>query len=95
MQKLSDVIWKEHGFDVILRNENRFDKEEYALIKQTLIENSKLWKEAGNIPIKEVVALMGLVDQLAGGNRFHSEETAMQVENACIELQEIITDLLY
>ena len=95
MQKFSDALWKDDGFDVKLYCDNYFDDEEYALIKQTLIQNSKLWKEAGNVPIKEVVALMGLVDQLAGGNRFHDEKTAVKVEDACIEIQEIITDLLY
>ena len=94
MQKLSDVIWKENGFDIKLRNYNYFDEEEYALIKHTLTENSELWKKTGNVPVEEVVALMALVDQLAGGNRFHDEETALRVEDACIEIQEIIIDLL-
>ena len=34
-----------------------------------------------------------LIDQLAGGNRFWSEETALQVEDAIAELQEIIRSL--
>lgn len=38
---------------------------------------------------------MGLMKMLAGGSRFYDEKTAVKVEDACIEIQEIITDLLY
>lgn len=34
-----------------------------------------------------------LIDQLAGGSRFFSEETAIRVEDACMEIEEIINCL--
>lgn len=95
MVKLSNLLNKEDGFQVKLRCDNYFDSEEYNLIRHALAENSKLWKYNNSVPLDDVVALMSLVDQLAGGNRFYNEETAVKAENACIEIQEMIIDLLY
>ncbi len=53
MQKFSDALWKDDGFDVKLYCDNYFDDEEYAIIKQALIENSKLWKNSEVSRIKK------------------------------------------
>lgn len=37
--------------------------------------------------------MFNLIDQLAGGNRYWSEETGRQAEDALFELQEIIDSL--
>lgn len=94
MQKISKLLWKEDGFQVKLRCDNYFDSEEYEIIKKCLLENIKIWKEIGSVPTDDVVAIMGLIDQLAGGSRFYDEETEIKAEDACIEIEEILTDLL-
>ena len=94
MQNLSDLIWKENVFEVKLHCENCFDDEEYILIKEALLESTKTWKENGNIPVRDMVALMGLIDTLAADSRYYDEATAIKVEDARIEIQQIITSLL-
>ena len=37
--------------------------------------------------------IFNLIDELAGGSRFWSEEVALRVEDAAIEIQEIIAAL--
>lgn len=61
------------------------------------LKDVRIWQLRGDvdvhIPIPDAVAIFNLIDQLAGGNRFWSEETALQVEDAIAELQEIIRSL--
>ncbi|MDE6784126.1 MAG: hypothetical protein K2J26_01930, partial [Ruminococcus sp.] len=94
MLKISDLLNDEDGFDVKLRCENYFDSNKYGKIKSVLIDNVKVWKKNGNVPNDDVVALVELIDQLAGGSRFFDEETAIKVEDACLEIKDIITDLI-
>ncbi|MGN0640041.1 MAG: hypothetical protein ACI4JT_03715 [Oscillospiraceae bacterium] len=94
MQKISELLFNESNFQVMLRNDNYFDSEEYERIKNTLLENAIIWKKSGTVPIDDLVALMSLVDQLAGGSRFYDEKTSVKVEDACIEIQDIINSLL-
>ena len=94
MQKISELLWKENNFEVKLHCQNCFNDEEYALIKEALIENAGIWKENGIVPVREMVALMGLIDTLAADNKYYDEVTAIKVEDARIEIQQIITDLL-
>ena len=77
-----------------LHCENCFDDEEYAFIKKSLIDNAAIWKETGNVPVREMVALMGLIDTLAADSKYYDEATAIKVEDARIEIQQIITGLL-
>ena len=94
MQKISELLFNESNFQVKLRNDNYFDSKEYERIKNTLLENTSIWKENGTVPIDDLVALMSLVDQLAGGSRFYDENTSAKVEDASIEIQDIINSLL-
>ena len=48
------------------------------------------WKEQDFVPKKAFLALLDLVDQLAGGSRFLDYEEAIKVEDASIEIQGII-----
>ncbi|MBR4319806.1 MAG: hypothetical protein IKI37_07690 [Oscillospiraceae bacterium] len=50
MQKFSDALWKDDGFDVKLYCDNYFDDEEYAIIKQALIENSEASRIKKSLP---------------------------------------------
>ncbi|MBQ2276847.1 MAG: hypothetical protein U0L23_06780 [Lachnospiraceae bacterium] len=94
LQKISDLINDKNEFLVKLRCENFFDSEEYETIKRVLVDNVKIWKKDGNVPIDDVVAIMELINQLAGGSRFFDEETAIKIEDACIEIEAIITELI-
>ena len=89
----SDIVYGENGFLVELRCNNTFQVQLFGKIKAYLLENQPAWKAAGAISIPDAVAIFNLIDQLAGGNRFWSEETALQVEDAIAELQEIIRSL--
>lgn len=92
--KISDLLNDENSLEVKLRCENYFDSNKYEQIKSVLIDNVKVWKKNGNVPCDDVVALIGLIDQLAGGSRFFDEKTAIKVEDACLEIEDIIFELL-
>ena len=94
MSDLSNLINDENGFLVKLRCENIFSTSEYNKIKNVLLLNSAEWKKSGKIPVEDVVAIISIIDQLAGGNRFFNEDTAIKVEDACIEIEDIINDLI-
>ena len=89
----SDIVQGEDGFLVELRCNNTFQVQLFGKIKAYLLENQPAWKAAGAIPIPDAVAMFNLIDQLAGGNRYWSEETGRQAEDALFELQEIIDSL--
>ena len=93
MSKLSDLINSEDGFLVKLRCENTFDELEYLEIKNQIIYEFPAWKTQGFILNCDAMALMSLIDQLAGGSRFFDEQTAVNVEDACSEIEEIINRL--
>ena len=88
-----EIVHGENGFLMELRCNNIFHERLFGEIKTYLHKQETTWKTAGAIPIPDAVAIFNLIDQLAGGNRFWSEETALQVEDAITELQEIICSL--
>lgn len=90
MSKLSDLINAEDSFLVKLRCENIFDESKYLEIKNQIAIEIPAWKTQGFVLNCDVAALIGLIDQLAGRSRFFNEGTAIRVENACIEIEEII-----
>ena len=92
--KVSELIYQANGFVEKLRCENKFDEEDYNKIKERLKINVIEWKKMGCVPNDEVVAIMSLVDQLVGGSRFFDEKTAIKVEDASLEIQDIIEDLI-
>ncbi len=94
MSDLSNLINDENGFLVKLRCESKFDMDDYNKIKNSLISNSIEWKKSGCVPVEDVVVIMSVIEQLVGGSHFFDEETALKVEDACIEIVEIINDLI-
>lgn len=94
IMKVSELIYEENGLIVKLRSENKFDTDDYNKIKELLKLKIVEWKKLGYVPNDEVVAIMSLIDQLVGGSRFFDEETAIKVEDASLEIQDIITDLI-
>jgi hypothetical protein len=93
MSKLSDLINAEDSFLVKLRCENTFDETKYLEIKNQILIEMPKWRAQGFILNCDVEVLISLIDQLAGGSRFFSEETAIRVEDACMEIEEIINCL--
>lgn len=51
------------------------------------------WEANGSIPIADAVSIFNLIDELSGGSRFWSEEVELCVEDATLELQDIICTL--
>lgn len=80
----SDIVQGEDGFLVELRCNNTFQVQLFGKIKAYLLENQPAWKAAGAIPIPDAVTMFNLIDQLAGGNRYWSEETGRQAEDALL-----------
>ena len=93
MGNLSKEINDKNGFLVKLRNENYFDADMFKTIKDTIVSDSSIWRMTGSVPLEDVVALAYLIDQLAGGSRFLDEYTAVQVENANLEILRLLTVL--
>jgi len=79
-----------NGLLVSLRCNNTFDEQIYADIKEYLVINSREWKTNKNIPLEDAIALFDLIDQLSEGSTFWSGDVRKRVENAVLEIQDII-----
>ena len=88
-----DMIVGENGLLVELRCNNSFNEQIYTDIINYLNENSPQWKSSGFIPISDAVSIFNLIDALSGGSRFWSEEVQLRVEDATLEIQDIINTL--
>lgn len=93
MSKLSDLINAEDSFLVRLRCENTFDEVKYLDIKNQILNDTAKWETQEFVLNCDVEALIGLIDQLARGSDFYDEETAIRVEDTCMEIKEIISCL--
>jgi len=80
-------------FDLKLRNDNAFDEKLYSTIYQQLELLFRQWETQENIPKSAFVSCAYLLDTLASGNRFWSAEVCVKVEDAHIEVQELITSI--
>lgn len=48
---------------------------------------------SGFIPVTDAVSIFNLIDDLFGGSRFWSEEVELRVEDAILEIQDIMNTL--
>ena len=80
-------------FIVKMRCDNEFDPNSYNNIKEELQTKIAAWKKQGCVPNDDVVAIVSLIEQLVGGNRFFDEETAIKAEDASLEIIEMINQL--
>ena len=76
-----------------MRCENEFDPSCYYNIKVELQEKIIEWNRKGCVPKGDVVAISSLIEQLVGGSRFFDEDTAIKVEDASIEIMDMINQL--
>ena len=87
------------GLLVELRCHNSFNEKIYTDITNYLNKhrsgNKHLseWKLTGFIPVADAAAIFNLIDELSGGSRFWSEEVELRVEDAVLEIHEIISTL--
>ena len=81
------------GMKTMKNNENKKIFLKYLEIKNQILIEMPKWRTQGFILNCDVEVLISLIDQLAGGSRFFSEETAIRVEDACMEIEEIINCL--
>ena len=93
LDKLYDLVLGEKGFLVKIRCENTFDDEIYSEIKSILRELVAEWKSLESIPKKGFLAVVELVDFLSRNSKFLSEEDSLKVEDAGIEIKDMINDL--
>ena len=87
-----DALYKNvMAFILKLRCENTFDEKLYAEIYQQLETLFKQWETQDSIPKSAFVSCAYLLDDLASGNRFWSDEVCRKVEDAHIAIQEFVT----
>ena len=89
----SDMIVVEHGLLVELRCNNSLNEQLYTAIKHYLNENLPRWNSSGFIPVADAAPIFHLIDELSGGSRFWSEEVQLRVEDAVLDIQDIISTL--
>lgn len=93
IDKFYELIVGNDGLILALRCDNRFDEEKYVEIKNILKILVSDWKEKKEISKKAFLAIVELMECLVGGSRFLSEDEAIRVEDACIEIKDIINTL--
>ena len=91
--KFPDMVLGENGLLIELRCYNTFNEQLFADITDYLNKHLSECKTNGSIPVADAVSIFNLIDDLAGGNRFLSEKTALRVEDAALEIQDIISEL--
>lgn len=91
--KLHNLVVSEDGFLVTLRCENYFNDQKYIEVKKILKELVSIWKENHCLSTSGLLAVANLIEQIAGGNRYLSDEDAIKTEDACIEIMDILSDL--
>lgn len=91
--KFPDMVQGENGLLVELRCNSTFNEQIFTDVTDYLNKHLSEWKANGSIPVADAVALFNLIDELAGGSKFLNEETALRIEDAALEIQEIISEL--
>jgi len=76
-----------------MRCENEFDSNCYNNMKIELQKKITEWNKHDCVPKDDVVAISSLVEQLVGGSRFFDADTAIKVEDASIEIMDMIYQL--
>ncbi len=88
-----DMVVGKNGLLVELRCHNSFNEKIYTDIIKYLSKHLPEWKSTGFIPVADAVSIFNLIDELSGGSQFWSEEMELRVEDAVLEIQEMISSL--
>lgn len=89
----ADMVVGENGLLVQLRCHNSFNEKIYTDITNYLNKHLSEWKSTGFIPLADAVPIFNLIDELSGGSRFWNEDVELRVEDAVLEIQEMINSL--
>ncbi len=89
----ADMVVGENGLLVQLRCHNSFNEKIYTDITNYLNKHLSEWKSTGFIPLTDAVPIFNLIDELSGGSRFWNEDVELRVEDAVLEIQEMINSL--
>ncbi|MCM1314063.1 MAG: hypothetical protein NC205_02925 [Prevotella sp.] len=82
------------SFLLKLRIDDFFDTTDYTKIREILLDKVPEWKKSRSVPVEYFIEIIILIDQLAGGSRFFDEETAIKVEDSCLEIEDILNNLI-
>lgn len=93
INELLELVTGEDGFVVTLRCDNKFDEMKYSEIKNMLYILVSNWKKECQIPKKAMLAIIELIECLIGGDRFLSEADSTRLEDASIEIKDLINEL--
>ena len=88
---LSEMVVGKNGLLVELRCQNSFNEKIYTDIIKYLSEHLSEWKSTGFIPVSDAVSIFNIIDELSGGSQFWSEEVELRVEDAVLEIQEMMS----
>jgi len=79
---------------VELRNDCIWNENLWLKIVKEITSSIEVWNKTGNVPKTILPYFIDLAEDLAGGNRFIDYDTAIKVEDASIQLQELFNELL-
>lgn len=74
--------------------DNYFDTNLYNQILMELKKNIPIWKENKSVPCEYVIDIMDLLSQLDGNNRFLDEKTSIAIEDANLEIMDLLYNLI-
>lgn len=93
IDELCELIQGEDGLLVELRMELMFNDKKYQRIVELLNQLIGEWRKVDTIPKKAMIAIVDLMIYLVGNNRFLSEEESLKVEDASIEIYDMLMTL--
>lgn len=93
VDELYELVLGEHGFVFELRCHNTFNNDKYFRIKNILNSLIIEWQQYDSIPKKAMLAIVELMFFIVGGNRFLSDDDRIKLEDASIEIYELICGL--
>lgn len=93
IDELCELIQGEEGLLVEIRMDLIFNEKKYKRIVELLNSLIGEWRKVDAIPKKAMLAIVDLMTYLVGNNRFLSEEESLKVEDASIEIYDMLMTL--
>lgn len=93
VEELCNLVLGNEGIIIKLHLEHKFDKILFEKIKHIILNRVNVWKENKIISLKEFLIIVELTECLVGGNRFLSYEEQILIEDASLEIKDIINSL--
>ena len=93
IDELCELIQGEEGLLVEIRMDLIFNEKKYQRIVELLNQLIGEWRKVDTIPKKAMIAIVDLMIDLVGNNRFLSEEESLKVEDASIEIYDMLMTL--